>query len=73
MFYRSFREDLVPELQEVFQAVADDEMKPPTVNEAVAVLLVKSGDLPQPCNWRPLYLINVDYKNLTELIDQQFV
>ena len=53
--------------------MADDEMKPPTVNEAVAVLLVKSGDLPQPCNWRPIYLINVDYKNLTELIDQQFV
>ena len=72
-FYRSFREDLVPDLQEVFQAVADDEMKPQTMNEAVTVLLAKSGDLAQSSNWRPISLLNVDYKILTKLIDQQFV
>ena len=72
-FYRSFREDLVPDLQEVLQAVADDEMKPQTMNEAVTVLLAKSGDLAQPSNWRPISLLNVDYKILTKLIDQQFV
>ena len=74
MDYRlSFIEDLVPELHKVFQAVADDEIKPQTMNEAVTALLARSGDLAQPSNWRPISLLNVDYKILTKLIDQQFV
>ena len=41
------------------------------MNTAIISLIPKKGDLKEICNWRPIFLLNVDYKFLTIVCEEQ--
>jgi len=63
-FWSILKEDLLRVLNFAFQAghMSDSQQ------EAIITLLYKSGDKEEVKNWRPISLLNVDYKILTKCI-----
>lgn len=68
-FFKSFREVLLPPLLEVFQEALDKGRLPPSMREAVIVLLPKPDkDLTRPGSYRPISLLPVDVKILAKVL-----
>ena len=61
-FYLTFWEVLGPDLVEVFNASLDSGSLPFSQRGALISLIFKKGDRLEHKNWRPISLLNVDYK-----------
>ena len=61
-FYLSFWSLLAPDLLSVFNFSFRDGHFPISLRSRVITLLFKKGDRLNPANWRPINLLNVDYK-----------
>ncbi|KAJ8558990.1 hypothetical protein ON010_g8458 [Phytophthora cinnamomi] len=67
-WYQDFKELLVPILTILFNIWYKAGIFPPTFLEADIFCLKKKGDLSNPLNYRPLALLNSDYKTFTRIL-----
>lgn len=67
-FYLSFWDVLGSDLVEVFNASFDSGLLPPSQRSALISLIFKKGDRLLHKNWRPISLLNVDYKILARTL-----
>ena len=61
-FYTRFWHVLGEDLVEVLNASYRSGMLPPSLRRALITLIFKKGDRSNPKNWRPISLLNCDYK-----------
>ena len=61
-FYLAFWDVLGSDLVEVFNASLDSGLLPLSQREALITLIFKKGDRLEHKNWRPISLLNADYK-----------
>lgn len=68
-FYKHFKEQLSPYLLLLFNKILDSKSMPPTMCNAIISPVPKPGkDLFQMSNYRPLSLLNCDYKILAKIL-----
>lgn len=68
-FYKAFKDILAPKLLEMYDEALANKILHPTLREAVIILLPKPGKDPTRCeSYRPLSLLNLDYKILAKMI-----
>eukprot|EP00962_Isochrysis_galbana_P019869 scaffold5791_cov117-Isochrysis_galbana.AAC.1 len=67
-FYKSFEELVVRDLHNTFLEAHATGALPPTMREGDIVLLYKKGDSRDPRNYRPITLLQVDYKILAKIL-----
>ncbi len=67
-FYMEFRELLVPELATLYNSIMVAGEAPLTMRNAIIKLLYKKNDHRHLKNWRPISLLNLDYKLLTKIL-----
>ena len=67
-FYKAFWDILGPTLLEVFQESVEQGELPLSCRRAVLCLLPKKGNLHETANWRPVSLLNTDYKILSKAL-----
>lgn len=60
--YRRCREPFIPLLARLFTAIATVGDLPPGFHDGVVTILYKSGDRSNPANYRPITLLNADYR-----------
>ena len=70
-FYKTFFHCISDILLELFQEVSEGSI-PASMTEAVTVLIPKDGDKTLPSNYRPISLLNVDYKLMTRSLNKSF-
>lgn len=71
-FYKAYSIILIPELLRMFEAAIADSALPPTLNEANLISLLKPGrDETNMGSYRPLALLNTDYKILASTLAQR--
>ena len=70
-FYKTFCDILSDILLELYEEVSEG-IIPRSMTEAVTVLIPKEGDVHSPSNYRPITLLNVDYKLMTKTINKSF-
>ena len=70
-FYKTFFDILSDILLELYEEVSEG-IIPRSMTEAVTVLIPKEGDAHSPSNYRPITLLNVDYKLMTKTINKSF-
>jgi hypothetical protein len=61
-FYKQFWKELSPLLLQVVNSSLQDEQLPTSMLNGIITLIPKKGDLTQLANWRPITLLNTDYK-----------
>ena len=67
-FYKSFSKLFLVDLFEVFnEAILHGEL-PQTMRNAIIRTIPKKGDISKPANWRPISLLNADYKIFAKCI-----
>ncbi|KAE9279868.1 hypothetical protein PR003_g28115 [Phytophthora rubi] len=67
-WYRDFAEQLIPILTRLYNAWYPDGVFPSTFLEADIFCLKKGGESSNPLNFRPLALLDTDYKILTRIL-----
>lgn len=68
-FYKAFMDELAPKLLEVYAEAYDNGHLPPSLREALLVMLLKPDKEPNSCDsYRPLSMINIDTKILAKMI-----
>ena len=67
-FYKTFLDDLTPELSEIFNNLKLSHNTPASWKNAIIKLLFKKNDVRKLENWRPISLTNVDYKILSKVL-----
>jgi exonuclease III len=67
-FYMCFWELLKDDLLEMLNNCLSDGVMPDTLRQAIITLLFKKNDPEYLKNWRPISLLNVDYKILTKVL-----
>ncbi len=68
-YFDRFIDILAPFLTKVYLEAFDSETLPDTFNEAlISLILKKDGDATDPSSYRPVSLLNVDYKILTKIM-----
>ena len=67
-FYKSFQKLIIPDLKEVFNNALLKGILPRSMREAIVKLLHKKKDFKNLKNWRPISLLNTDYKILSKII-----
>ena len=68
-FYKTFVTDLAPILEKVYNKCRNG--IPTSMKESIICLLFKKGEKADLKNWRPISLLNVDYKILTKIINER--
>lgn len=71
-FYQHFGKEMAPVLLLVIEAIIVAKEMPEKSRESIVCLLPKKGDLSLPKNWRPISLLNTDYKIITKLLVSRF-
>lgn len=69
-FYKTFFPEVYDILIDVFNDILLNNNIPLSMQCAVTVLLPKGGDRKQPSNYRPITLLNTDYKIMTKYLNK---
>ena len=72
-FYKFYWKDIGQDLFEVFQNSLNKELLPQSQYLAVIRLIFKKGERENLKNWRPISLLNTDYKILTKLLAERLI
>jgi hypothetical protein len=67
-FYKSFVELVVQDFYKKILEAHTSGAIPPTMRKGDIILLYKKGNPRDPRNYRPITLLQVDYKNLAEIV-----
>lgn len=68
-YYKEYIDNLAPVLVKVYQEAFEKGHMPPTFNEALISLIPKKDrDITDPSNFRPISLLNIDFKILTKVL-----
>lgn len=68
-FYKTFIDQLLPQLLELFDDMCQMGTMPPSMREAIIVATLKPGKPPEECtSYRPLSLLNVDAKIYAKIL-----
>ncbi|CAJ1079165.1 pol-like protein [Xyrichtys novacula] len=67
-FYVKFQEELTPLLNKLYRDMLDNKRVPATLTEGIISLIFKKGDNKLIKNYRPISLLNTDYKILTKIL-----
>jgi hypothetical protein len=70
-FYKTFAHDLAEPLAKLYQKFIETGEIPSSISNAYIHLLYKKGDPQDIGNWRPISLLNVDYKILAKIISDR--
>ena len=70
-FYKTFSKLLAPILTQVFNEARKRGELPPTCTEGLISVLYKKKDRTDPRNYRPITLLNNDYKILTRILTKR--
>ena len=71
-FYKEFRELLVPYLMEVLKKAREDNCFPESFSQAVITVIHKKGKNPLKCaSYRPISLLNTDFKLVTKMLSKR--
>lgn len=66
---KEYRDILAPVLVKVYQEAFEKDHMPPTFKEALIPLIPKKDrDITDPSNFRPISLLNMDFKILTKVL-----
>ena len=71
-FYEHFFNDMKEILTELFNNILLSNTMPNSHKNAIIKLIYKKNDQKQLKNWRPISLLNVDYKILSKLLTKRF-
>ena len=67
-FYKTFQKLIISDLKEVFNNALLKGILPKSMREAIVKLLHKKRDFKDLKNWRPISLLNTDYKILSKIM-----
>ena len=67
-FYQKFKTILIPELCEIYNNIILSGKQPSSQKNAIIKLIYKKDDHRKLKNWRPVSLLNVDYKILSKIM-----
>ena len=70
-FYITFWPLIKLEFTQVIKFILDSNTLAPSQNRAMLTLLYKKGERADISNWRPISLLNVDYKIITKLLAER--
>jgi len=71
-FYKALWPEIGQDLFEVFNEAQDIGILPESMRHAVICCIPKKGDLTEVRNWRPISLLNADYKIFAKCIANRF-
>jgi len=67
-FYRYFFGSIGPELLKVINCIVENNMLPVSMSQGMITLVPKKGDKCNLQNWRPITLLNTDYKIISKIL-----
>uniref|UniRef100_H2ZZX0 Reverse transcriptase domain-containing protein n=1 Tax=Latimeria chalumnae TaxID=7897 RepID=H2ZZX0_LATCH len=70
-FFKVFKNELSPLLEELYNEGLNTDSLPKSFRESVLVLLFKKGDKEVLGNYRPIMILNADYKILVKILNNR--
>ena len=70
-FYKSFKDVIIKPLTEIINSIWIQGNQPPSHKNALIKLLYKKEDHRKLKNWRPISLLNIDYKIYTKILTER--